>query len=108
MQNRDARRDVYRLCVERGWDLLALSGRKNTLESIFLRLTSGEFDNDGGNPASVQQAHKETPAEHPKAVAEAVGYTAPLPTFEEAQKDLAEPAKTDSTAETADSPKGGD
>ena len=104
----DARRDVYRLCVERGWDLLALSGRKNTLESIFLRLTSGEFDNDGGNPASVQQAHKETPAEHPKAVAEAVGYTAPLPTFEEAQKDLAEPAKTDSTAETADSPKGGD
>lgn len=82
----DARRDVSRLCAEKEWDLMALSGRKNTLESIFLRLTSGAFDNDGGNPASVGHTSKPASGKGKRAVAAAVGYTAPAPTFEEAKK----------------------
>lgn len=85
-ENGDARRDISRLCKEMGWDLLELSGRRNTLESIFLRLTSGDYDDDGGNPASVKKKRVEEKSDaqvkaEKKAVAEAVGYAAPMPTF---------------------------
>jgi ABC-2 type transport system ATP-binding protein len=37
----DVRREVFQLCCDKHWPMLAMSPRRNTLEDIFLRVTSG-------------------------------------------------------------------
>lgn len=40
--NADVRRDINRLCVEKGWNILMLQLSDLTLEDIFLKITMGE------------------------------------------------------------------
>lgn len=57
----DVRRDINRLCVEKGWNILMLQLSDLTLEDIFLKITMGETvvaDDDGED-----EAGKDIPAE---------------------------------------------
>ena len=72
---RDIRRDVARMVVDKGWGLLELRPLRLSLEDIFLQLTTDEAiagskdpaSEDRGNPAPIAgsedpaSAHQETP-----------------------------------------------
>jgi hypothetical protein len=40
----DARREIFSLCKEQDWPILDLHSHEQSLEQVFLRLTSGEYD----------------------------------------------------------------
>ncbi|HCM23449.1 MAG TPA: ABC transporter [Ruminococcaceae bacterium] len=76
----DTRREVFQMCKNEDWTLLSMSGRHNTLEDIFLRLTNGTVDNRIGDRSGKSGNSKNVRS----TVANAVGYTVP-----ETDEDLA-------------------
>jgi ABC-2 type transport system ATP-binding protein len=50
----DPREGVFRLAVERGWVLLALTPQQASLEDVFVRLTTRE---DEMVPAAAEEVH---------------------------------------------------
>lgn len=95
----DARRAIYHLCRDQEWDLLAMSERRNTLEDIFLRLTSGA-------PVAVD-APKGGAQQPRRAVAEVVGYQVP-PTDRERGKPAQAEKAASVESEKAQKPEGGE
>ena len=66
----DARREVFRLCCDRNWTLLAMSDRRNTLEEVFLQATAGSI-------AAADPAEDKKGAKLRHVVASTVGVSAP-------------------------------
>lgn len=71
-EHEDARREVFHLCCDRNWTLLSMSARRNTLEDIFLRLTSGTVDDRMADHSKKNKGKKTR-----SVVANAVGYNVP-------------------------------
>jgi ABC-2 type transport system ATP-binding protein len=62
--NRDVRREVARVIVDRGWGLLELRPMRMSLEEIFLQLTTEETAAARGESAPPPPPAAETPEEH--------------------------------------------
>ena len=63
----DARREIFSLCKEQDWPILDLHSHEQSLEQVFLRLTSGEYD-DGhllpkNDPSPVPSASADSSAD---------------------------------------------
>ncbi|MCH4238834.1 MAG: ABC transporter ATP-binding protein [Oscillospiraceae bacterium] len=87
----DARREVFQMCKDNDWTLLSMSGRHNTLEDIFLRLTSGTVD----DRMASDQGHDKKDTR--KVIASAVGLTKPQTDDELSREPKAEAEKSPET-----------
>ncbi len=65
--DRDVRRDVARLVVDRGWGLLELRPLRLSLEDIFLQLTTDETGNEPAVPSMDAPLDAPTESEQPHA-----------------------------------------
>ncbi|WOC32191.1 MULTISPECIES: ATP-binding cassette domain-containing protein [Caproicibacterium] len=85
----DARREVFHLCCDKNWTLISMSARRNTLEDIFLRLTSNTVDDRGD--FSKKPKNKKVR----KILANAVDYTVPTTDAELSRKEKTSAAHAD-------------